>query len=250
MNSNFFVIVFFAIGVIICLKGMIKTFAEMRIYWNQKVWGSKKDFLASYVLLKSEHINILDITSDCYPEMGNLFDEPPEDFDETEEDDMFEDTTLDLIEEENSYTSVELFVFRRAKSAEACQKALGESCIDIYKIEGKHYMMVAEGANERYIKGFGGRELKKAERERIFSIIVKENTMIFEFTDPQKASFFVHSFGIQELLTSDGHFYVDMSNCSKEQEMKIRFIASECYGEEVTDGFLVEEIKKISQDIQ
>lgn len=250
MESNLLVMVFFAIGVIICLRGMIKTFAEMRIYWNQKTWGSKKDFLASYILLKSEHINILDIASEYYPDMDNLFGELPEDFDETEYSDMDEETTLDVIEEENSYMSVELFVFKRAKSAEACQRALGESCISIYKIEGKHYMMIAEGANERYIKGFGGRELKKAERERIFSIIVKENTMIFEFTDPQKASFFVHSFGIQELLTSDGHFYVDMSNCSKEQEMKIRFIASECYGEEVTDGFLVEEIKKISQDIQ
>lgn len=211
MGSNIFIVLFFAIGIIYSVKSVMNIAIEMRVYWNSKSWINFKEFLDDYILLKARKVDVVKQVTD----------------DDTDE-----------------YLEIDLYSFKREKKANDCLKALGKDGIGVYNIERKYYLMVNADTETNHIRAFGGKEIQYEEKQGIFSIIINESSMIFEFDNVEMATFFAEKFNIENKVIENGHIFVDMSKFSENDAGKIRIIAGECYGEEVTDGLLVEKIKK------
>lgn len=255
MSSNIFTMVFFSIGILTTIKFIIKIIIELRAYWLEGNFKTRRECLCDffYRKIRNEPVIVYNNSFNYYNydqdyDYDYDYDDYEYDHDEAYYDSYKQETnalSYADIEKAEDEIEITMYQFKNIKAAQACCKKLNQGDRYIYNIKGKVYALVEATVSEEEMVKYGAITIDDEQKYDVFLEIVDYDTRCFEFLDDETASFITNRFSGGRKINYLGHVFVDFSGKSDEEIIKIRDLAAECFGLEVSDKFLVEKLKNI-----
>lgn len=244
MYNNFFTMLFSTIGIVATISFIIKSFLELRAYWIEGNWHTKREcfFDFCYKKVTNQPLVVCQYSKGVY---GRSIDYDADDYDGESEIINMEKFRYIQIQDEIEVT---LFGFKSVKAAKECLKKLNQEDRHIYELNGKVYALIEAIISEEEMQQYRAIILSDDEKYDVFMEIVDYDSRVFEFIDEEAASFFIAKCSVETIVNYLDHIFIDLSEREDLNMTLVRSMANECFGLEVSDKFLVAKLKAMKSN--